>query len=89
MLRPFGKSGTRVETLDLSSGNAEPDFTSMRAYHELRWLDATHYLLHSEGYGATNDMEDAMAGFPPALLVDPACTARGTCTAIDLSLIHI
>ena len=83
VLRPFGKSGTRVETLDLSSGNAEPDFTSKRAYHQLRWLDATHYLLRSEGYGATNDMEDAMAGFPPALLVDPACTARGTCTAID------
>ena len=83
VLRPFGKSGTRVETLDLSSGNAEPDFTSMRAYHQLRWLDAAHYLLRSEGYGATNDMEDAMAGFPPALLVDPACTARGTCTAID------
>ena len=51
VLRPFGKSGTRVETLDLSSGNAEPDFTSMRAYHQLRWLDAAHYLLRSEGYG--------------------------------------
>ena len=74
---------TRVETLDLSSGNREPVFAPERDYHHVRWLDATQYLLSSEGYIATNDTEDAMAGFPPTLLVDSACTVRGNCPSID------
>ncbi|MEF9978050.1 MAG: caspase family protein [Thermomonas sp.] len=73
----------RVETLDLSSGAGERAFTPQRAYHAVRWLDATRYLLGSHGYDATNDTEAAMAGFPPALLVDPACSAHGNCTAVD------
>ena len=73
----------RVETLDLSSGSGDRAFTPERAYHNVRWLDATRYLLASHGYDATNDTEAAMAGFPPALLVDPACVARGGCPAID------
>jgi hypothetical protein len=75
--------GTRVETLDLSNGNREPVFAPVRAYHQVRWHDATHYLLSSEGYSPTNDTEDALGGFPPALLVDSACAARGDCTKID------
>jgi len=67
----------RVETLDLSSGSGGPAFTPERAYHHVQWLDTTRYLLGSQGYDATNDTEAAMAGFPPALLVDPACAARG------------
>ncbi|MES2857579.1 MAG: caspase family protein [Pseudomonadota bacterium] len=73
----------RVETLDLSSGAGERAFTPERAYHSVRWLDATRYLLGSQGYDATNDTEAAMAGFPPALLVDPACAARADCTSVD------
>ena len=73
----------RVETLDLSSGAGERAFAPERAYHSVRWLDANRYLLGSHGYDATNDTEAAMAGFPPTLLVDPACAARGNCTAID------
>ncbi len=73
----------RVETLDLSSGSGDRAFTPERAYHHVRWLDATRYLLGSHGYGATNDTEAAMAGFPPALLVDPACAAREDCTAVE------
>lgn len=72
----------RVETLDLSSGSADRAFAPERAYHRVRWIDATRYLLGSEGYEATNDMPDAM-GFPRALVVDPECAARGDCTAID------
>lgn len=74
---------TRVETLDLSNGNREPVFAPVRAYHQVRWHDATHYLLSSEGYSPTNDTEDAQGGFPPALLVDSACAARGDCTKIE------
>ena len=73
----------RVETLDLSSGAGERAFATQRAYHSVRWLDATRYLLGSQGYDATNDTDAAMAGFPPALLVDPACAARGDCAAVD------
>ena len=51
----------RVETLDLSSGAGERAFTPQRAYHSVRWLDATRYLLGSHGYDATNDTEAAMA----------------------------
>ncbi len=73
----------RVETLDLSSGSGDRAFTPERAYHHVRWLDTKRYLLGSEGYGATNDTEAAMAGFPNALLVDPDCAARGDCAAVD------
>ena len=73
----------RVETLDLASGSGDRTFMPERAYHYVRWLDATRYLLVSDGYDATNDTEAAMAGFPPALLVDPACAARGDCTAVE------
>ncbi|MEO5629465.1 MAG: caspase family protein [Thermomonas sp.] len=73
----------RVETLDLSSGNGDRAFTPERAYHQVRWLDATRYLLGSEGYNATNDTDAAMAGFPPALVVDSACAERGDCAAIE------
>ncbi len=73
----------RVETLDLASGSGDRTFMPERAYHYVRWLDATRYLLGSDGYDATNDTEAAMAGFPPALLVDPACAARGDCTAVE------
>ncbi|HEY5803588.1 MAG TPA: caspase family protein [Lysobacter sp.] len=83
ILSPFNESGTRVETLDLSAGNGEPVFTPKRAYHHVRWLDQTHYLLGSDGYGITNDTDDAMAGYPPALVVDPACASRDDCAAID------
>ncbi|UNK48688.1 caspase family protein [Lysobacter sp. S4-A87] len=83
VVRPFNEPGTRVEALDLSGGNGEPAFAPKRAYHRVRWLDATHYLLGSEGYGITNDTEDAMAGYPPALVVDPACATREDCAAID------
>lgn len=71
----------RVEKLDLSNGSGDRAFTPERAYHHVQWLDATHYLLGSDGYFATNDTEAALAGFPPALLVEPACAARGDCTA--------
>ena len=74
---------SRVQTLDLSSGNGDRAFTPERAYHHVRWLDATRYLLGSDGYDATNDTEAAMAGFPPALLVDSACATRGHCAAIE------
>lgn len=73
----------RVETLDLSSGSGGVSFAPERAYHYARWLDGTRYLLGSEGYNATNDTDAAMAGFPPALLVDPACAARADCRAIE------
>ena len=73
----------RVEMLDLSNGSGDRAFTPERAYHHVQWLDATHYLLGSDGYGATNDTDAAMAGFPPTLLVDPACAARGDCTATE------
>ena len=73
----------RVETLDLSSGTGDAAFMPDRAYHRVRWLDATRYLLASEGYGVTDDTNDAMAGFPPALLVDPGCIARGDCATVD------
>ncbi len=78
-----GGDSTRVETLDLSNGNREPVFAPVRAYHQVRWHDATHYLLSSEGYSPTNDTEDVQGGFPPALLVDSACAVRGDCTKID------
>jgi len=78
-----GGNNSRVETLDLSNGNREPVFAPTRAYHQVRWQDATNYLLTSQGYIATNDTEEALAGFPPALLVDPECTVRGNCPAID------
>ena len=73
----------RVETLDLSSGAGDQAFALERAYHHVRWLDASRYLLESDGYAATDDTEGAMAGFPPALLVDPACAAEGNCTALE------
>ena len=73
----------RVETLDLSSGTGDRAFAPERAYHHVRWLDATRYLLGSHGYDATNDTDAAMAGFPPALLVDPACAARGDCAMVE------
>ncbi|MBW8367964.1 MAG: WD40 domain-containing protein, partial [Arenimonas sp.] len=73
----------RVETLDLSSGSGDRSFTPERAYHHGQWLDSTRYLLGSYGYFATNDTEAALAGFPPALLVDPACAARGDCRTVE------
>ena len=73
----------RVETLDLASASGDRTFEPARAYHHARWLDATHYLLGSHGYDATNDTDAAMAGFPPALVVDAACAARGDCPTID------
>jgi hypothetical protein len=73
----------RVEVLDLASGSGEPTFSLERAYHHVLWLDATRYLVGSYGYGATNDTEAAMAGFPPARLVDAACAARGDCPAVE------
>ena len=83
VVNPFNAKGTHIEALDLSSGNREPGFAPKRAYHHVRWLDTTQYLLTSDGYNATNDTEDAMAGFPPALLVDPTCAARANCHAIE------
>lgn len=73
----------RVQTLDLSSGSGELFFTPERAYHHVRWLDATRYLLGSFGYTATNDTDEAMAGFPRALLIDQECAARADCPAIE------
>lgn len=72
----------RLETLDLASGTGERAFEPARAYHHVRWLDATRYLLGSHGYDATNDTADA-AGFPLALRVDPACIARAPCAAFE------
>ena len=40
-----GGNNSRVETLDLSNGNREPVFAPTRAYHHVRWHDATRYLL--------------------------------------------
>jgi WD40 repeat protein len=74
---------TRVETLGLDSGNREPVFQTPRDYHHARWLDEKRYFLGSNGYSASNDTEDAMAGFPPARLIDAGCAARGDCTAIE------
>ena len=79
----FNETRARVETLDLSSGSGGRAFTPERAYHHVRWLDATRYLLGSNGYEATNDTESAMAGFPPALLVDDDCAAGDDCTAVE------
>lgn len=74
----------RVETLDLASGTAGSAFQPDRAYHRVGWLGAARYALFSEGYAATNDTPEAMAGFPPALVVDPACVAAaGRCAAVD------
>jgi WD40 repeat protein len=78
----LNETRARVETLDLSSGSGDRAFSPARAYHRVRWLDAQRYLLLSEGYDASNDMPDAMAGFPPALVVDPGCAMRGGCVAI-------
>lgn len=72
----------RVETLDLSADTGDAAYVPERAYHHVRWLDATRYLLGSDGYVATNDTDVAMAGFPPAQLVDPACSAKGACESI-------
>lgn len=83
VVSPFNADGTRVETLDLATGRSGRPFLPPRAYHQVRWLDATRYLLGSEGYGATDDTEDAMAGFPPALRVDPACALAGNCTELE------
>lgn len=74
---------TRVESLDLSNGRSVEGFDTKRAYHQARWLDRDRYLLTSEGYNPTNDSEDAMAGFPPARLIDPSCSARDACPEID------
>ena len=73
----------RVQTLDLSSGTGARAFTPERAYHHVQWLDTTRYLLGSDGYDATNDTDAAMAGFPPALLVNPTCAAAGECVGIE------
>lgn len=79
----INETRARVETLDLGNGSGDRAFTPERAYHHVRWLDATRYLLGSHGYDATNDTDAAMAGFPPALVVDAACAMRGDCRAID------
>lgn len=73
----------RVEILDLASGSGERTFTPERAYHHVRWLDATRYLLGSDGYAPTNDTEAVVGGFPRALLVEPACAARADCVSIE------
>ncbi|KRA84472.1 WD40 repeat domain-containing protein [Altererythrobacter sp. Root672] len=73
----------RVETLDLVSGAGGRAFLPERAYHRVNWLGEQNYALFSEGYDVTNDMPVAQEGFPPALVVDPACAAAGTCPAID------
>lgn len=77
------ESRARVEMLDLGNGSGAPAFATQRAYHEVRWLDAAHYLLGSQGYDASNDTEEAMAGFPPALLVDADCARGGDCTQVE------
>ena len=81
--RAFNADGAHVEVLDLDSGRSEPSFTLARAYHQVRWLDEARYLLTSDGYAATDDTEDALAGFPPALVVDAACAARGDCPQLE------
>ncbi|WP_334177934.1 caspase family protein [Pseudoxanthomonas sp.] len=73
----------RVETLHLANGSGDRAFTADRAYHHVEWLDTTRYLLGSDGYDATNDMPDAQAGLPPALMVDPPCAARNDCPSIE------
>lgn len=81
--RPFNAEGARVEILDLGSGRSAPAFAPAQAYHQVRWLDEQRYLLTSEGYAATDDTEDALAGFPPALVVEPGCAARGDCPRLE------
>jgi WD40 repeat protein len=78
-----GGGFTRAEIIDMESGSREPGFDTVRDYHHVRWLDEKRYLLGSNGYSASNDTEDALAGFPPARLIDPACAARGDCPAIE------
>jgi len=73
----------RVETLDLVSGTGDQPFVPGRAYHHVNWVGEQSYALLSDGYAAENDMPAAQQGFPPALVVDPACAAAGNCQTID------
>jgi WD40 repeat protein len=73
----------QVETLDLVNGSAGRTFEPERAYHRIGWIGRDRYALFSEGYAATNDMPDALAGFPKALVVDQGCAAKRTCATID------
>lgn len=83
VVSPFPNEGTRVDALDLSNGSRERPQQLARAYHQVHWLDSTHYLLTSDGYSGSDDTEEAAAGFPPALLADAACAKRGDCAALE------
>jgi hypothetical protein len=72
----------RIETLDLVSGTGDRAFVPERAYHHVSWVGGQSYALFSDGYAGENDSPVAMEGFPPALVVDPACAAAGTCRKI-------
>lgn len=78
----FADGRTRVETLDLAGGRRAPSFMPARDYHHVRWVDGARYLLRSDGYEATDDTEEAMAGVPPALVADADCARRDACTAV-------
>ncbi|HVK51102.1 MAG TPA: WD40 repeat domain-containing protein, partial [Pseudoxanthomonas sp.] len=83
VVSPFPNEGTRVDALDLSNGSRERPLQLARAYHQVQWLDSTHYLLTSEGYSGSDDTEEAAAGFPPTLLGDAACAKRGDCATLE------
>ena len=68
------ETASRVQQLDIDSGAAS-SFSPDGAFHRVEWLEGERYALFSHGYNVTNDV--AQGGLPPAMLVDPACSAAG------------
>ena len=68
----------RAYALDLTNGSKGTPYETDRAYHHVSWLGDRRFILTSEGYFPSNDMPDAAAGFPSALIVDP-CATGGEC----------
>ena len=75
-------TAARVQTLDLVNGTGDRAFQA-GAYHRVSWVGEQSYALFSEGFATDNDTPAAMAGFPPALIVDPACAATGDCRKVE------
>jgi len=72
----------RIEVLELAEARSREALEVKRAYHEVRWLGSERYALFSEGYKATDDTDDAMEGFPPALIVGNDCARLGGCPSV-------
>lgn len=72
----------RVEVLELAEARSREALEIKRAYHEVRWLGSDRYALFSEGYKVTDDTDDAMEGFPPALVIGEDCAQSGQCPSV-------